>query len=51
MKSNAEFNQLIKKSRSPFSFFEKWCGKQPPLPTILTIFGYFHSLTYQVLKL
>jgi len=22
-----------------------------PLPTILTLFGYFHILTYQVLKL
>jgi len=23
----------------------------PPVPTILTLFGYFHTLTYQDLKL
>jgi len=32
-------------------FFEKWCWTHPHLPTILTLFGYFHILTYQVLKL
>jgi len=42
------FNKLIK---TEGHFFEKWCWTHPPLPTILTLFGYFHNLTYQVLKL
>ena len=50
-KFNAEFNKLIKSVGQCASCFEKWCWTHPPLPTILTLFGYFHILTYQVLKL
>ena len=29
---------------------KKWCWTHPPLPTSLTLFGYFHTMSYQVLK-
>jgi len=50
-KSNAEFNQLIKTVVHRARIFEKWCWTHQPLPIILTLFGYFHILTYEVLKL
>ena len=48
---NAEFNKLMKTVGHPARFPEKSCWAHPPLSTILTLFGYFHTLTYQVLKL
>ena len=42
MKLNAEFNKLLKTVGHRASYFSE---------TILTLFGYFLSLTYQVLKL
>ena len=50
-KLNAEFNKLIKTVGHRAGFFEKMMLNTPTLPTFLTLFGYFHILTYQVLKL
>ena len=50
-KFNAEFDKLIKTVGHRVRCFEKWCWTHTPLPTILTLFGYFHILTYQVLIL
>ena len=50
-KHNAEFHKLINSVGHSASFPpEEWCWTHPPLPTILTLFEYFHILTYQVLK-
>ena len=51
MKFNTEFNKLIKQQVTVLFFPEKWCWSHPPLPTIITLFGQFHIVTYQVLKL
>ena len=40
-KFNAEFNKFIKTVGHYTRFFQKWCWTHPPLPTILTLFGYF----------
>jgi len=50
-KFNAEFNELIQTVGHRARFIENWCWTHPPLPTILSLFGYFHILTYQVAKL
>ena len=52
-KFNAAFNKLIKTvvHCARVFFFKKWCWTHPPLPPILSLFGYFHILTYQVLYL
>jgi len=50
-KFNAEFKKLIKTVGHRARLFEKCFLTNPHLPTNLTLFGYFHILTYQVLKL
>ena len=50
-KFNAEFNKLIKTEGYRACFLNsKNDVEHTPLPTILTLFGYFHIFTYQVLK-
>ena len=51
-KLNAEFNKVIKAVGHRARFFEKKMRlNTSTLPTISTLFGYFHILTYQVFKL
>ena len=46
-KFNVDFNKLMQ----PVDHHARCFATHTPLPTILTLFGYFHILTYQVLKL
>ena len=50
-KFSAKFNKLIKTVGHRARCFEFVMLNTPTLPTNLTLFGYFHILTYQVLKL
>ena len=45
-KLSAEFNKLIKTIGHRARLFENWCWTHPHLPTILTLFGHFHSIKY-----
>ena len=50
-KIHFEFNKLINTVGHSACYFEKGRWSHPPLPTSVCLFGYFHILTYQVLKL